>query len=264
MLASAQLPFQHEAIELALALHYERSGEIRRIFEPESPIRSAEIRKTLLAYVADAPLLRMQARAVAVTPDEREIALFTLLYKELSRGAYRDFVADLGLVSQESAREGPFWNLIQAETLPLGLFVHDQGSEDFGCPPVRETATRLAADPRNRHDQLCLAEFFRLKGFDGILLEERPPADELGGTPSLFPGAAYSRLELYQAIIADPATTPSDKAYALYRAVHCYAPSGYNSCGGRDVAVAQRRSWFQRLKKDYPASTWAKKLKYYW
>jgi hypothetical protein len=54
------------------------------------------------------------------------------------------------------------------------------------------------------------------------------------------------------------------QSYALYRAVMCYAPSGYNDCGGEDVDKAVRKAWFQQLKRDYPGSVWAKSLKYYW
>ena len=53
-------------------------------------------------------------------------------------------------------------------------------------------------------------------------------------------------------------------AYALYRAVNCYAPSGNNQCGGADVPQEQRRAWFQQLKRDYAGSQWAQKLRYYW
>jgi hypothetical protein len=104
----------------------------------------------------------------------------------------------------------------------------------------------------------------RANGFDQYSLDSQPPKTELGGTSSLFPGGAYSRLEVYKAIIADARAGADDKAYALYRAVNCYAPSGNNSCGGTEVPVAQRKAWFNRLKKDYPRSSWAKDLHYYW
>jgi hypothetical protein len=54
------------------------------------------------------------------------------------------------------------------------------------------------------------------------------------------------------------------KAYALFRAVKCYAPSGNNDCGGDDVARSVRKTWFKTLKKDFPDTPWAKSLKYYW
>ena len=44
----------------------------------------------------------------------------------------------------------------------------------------------------------------------------------------------------------------------------CYAPAGNNSCNPTDVPVSQREAWFKRLKRDYPKSKWAIKLKYYW
>jgi len=50
----------------------------------------------------------------------------------------------------------------------------------------------------------------------------------------------------------------------LFRAVNCYAPSGFNACGGEDVPVAQRKAWFDRLRREFPMSPWTQKLKYYW
>ncbi len=70
--------------------------------------------------------------------------------------------------------------------------------------------------------------------------------------------------EIYKAIIADPKAPAPDKAYALFRAINCYATSGNNSCGGTEVVIAQRKAWFTRLKKEYPTSRWAQELRYYW
>jgi hypothetical protein len=101
-------------------------------------------------------------------------------------------------------------------------------------------------------------------GFDEISLDSQPPADQLGSTPTRFAGKPYSRLEAYKGIMASTTATAEDKAYALYRAVRCYAPSGSNSCGGPGVELPQRRAWFQKLKRDYPKSRWAQELQYYW
>ena len=64
-------------------------------------------------------------------------------------------------------------------------------------------------------------------------------------------------------MLADPRTAGEERAYALYRSIRCYAPSGNNDCG-EEVPVAQRQAWFRQLKKDYPSSRWAKSLSYYW
>ena len=55
-----------------------------------------------------------------------------------------------------------------------------------------------------------------------------------------------------------------EKAYALYRAINCYAPSGNNSCGSQEIPLSQRKGWFNTLKRQYGTSQWAKQLKYYW
>jgi len=93
-------------------------------------------------------------------------------------------------------------------------------------------------------------------------LDTQPEGDQLGSTPSLS-RTVYSRLAAYQGLIASAKTPQADKAYALYRAVMCYAPSGNNSCGGKDVDPSQRKAWFLQLKKNYPNSLWAKELQYF-
>ena len=56
----------------------------------------------------------------------------------------------------------------------------------------------------------------------------------------------------------------TDKAYALFRAINCYAPAGYNSCGGQDVEPAVRKAWFRQLKTGFADTQWGKSLQYYW
>lgn len=80
----------------------------------------------------------------------------------------------------------------------------------------------------------------------------------------MFSGRPFTRLDVYRALIAAPATSAADRAYALFRAVECYAPSQVNGCGGEDVAPAVRKAWFQRLHRDFPDSRWASELRYYW
>jgi hypothetical protein len=263
VIGSAKSPFQRPAAELALAYHDERSGGLDKVFAAGSPVRNREIREILLANVAGPALLRQQARDHGATPHERDLALFTLLYKQLTRGAYAGFLADLALVPADASAEVTY-DLYSAERIGTAVFVRGTSLGNYGCPALRETAAQLARNPRASKALLCLADFVRANGFDEFQLDSQPEAGMLGGTKPLFPGAPFSRLELYKGVIADPAAAGPDKAYALYRAINCYATSGNNSCGGTEVPVATRKAWFARLKKDYPASTWAKDLKYYW
>ncbi len=261
MLPGAKLGSQHDALELAIAWHDERAGALGRVFAADSPVNDAGMREILLTNVADAALLRQQAGS-AKASHERGVALFTLLYKELSRGAYRDFGNDIALVPADAASDGGY-DLIGSDRPPIGVF-NSKALGDYDCPALKITASKLAAAPRDWHAQLCLADFFRANGFDGMSLDTQPAKTDLGGTSTLFAGPVYSRLEVYKRIIADGGAAAGDKAYALYRAVNCYGPSGNNSCGGSEVPKTQRKAWFQQLKTSYGATRWARDLQYYW
>lgn len=264
LLPGAVGAYQRPVVELAIALHDERAKMLARLFEPGSPVRTPAIREILLVNVADPALLRRQATSATVSRHEREVALFVLLYKGATRGLYGDFARDVALVPKDAEASLGYGDVMDAERPAIGIFTQTKTLGDYGCPALKDTEARLAANAADPKGQLCLGEFMRANGFDGSLLDSQPPADELGGTPSLFPGKPYSRLDGYRGLIASPRTPAEDKAYALYRAIMCYAPSRNNSCGGDGVDVGQRKVWFQQIKRDYPQSRWAQDLRYYW
>lgn len=271
LLSESKQPFQRGAMELALAIHHERNATLDAVFAADSPVKDPEVREILLRYTAGPKLLRAQATAASVPKQEREVALFALLYKNITRGAYKDFLADVKLIpaGTRSRAEDDY----SAPTYSnIAIFRWPGTREGFACPSLATLATALAGAPKDSPSLLCLAEFARLNGMDDGAgwpdipqsLDIAPPKDQLGGSKSLFPGKPFSRLEIYKGVIANPAADANSKAYALYRAVYCYGPSGYNSCGGTEVPQSQRRAWFNQLKKSYPTSPWATKLKYYW
>lgn len=267
IMAAAKQPFQRGTAELALALHEERDGGMERVFAANSPITDADVREILLRYHAGPALLRKQATKAA-SETEQKVALFTLLYKSLTRGSYNDFLRDLKMVPANARPTSPDEYRDPVYT-DISLF-RWQGSTGFVCPSLKAVATTLSVKRKDAQSLLCLGDFIRISGFDpdfyGVTeqLDDLPDADELGGSPSMFPGKRFSRLEGYRAVIADPTAGATNKAYALYRAVNCYAPSAYNGCDETEVPVSQRKGWFQKLKSEYPASPWAKKLVYYW
>ncbi len=267
LIAAAKKPHQRGAAELALALHDERAMAAENVFAANSLIRDADVREILLRYHAGPSLLRKQA-AKAVSEREQQVAIFTLLYKDLTRGAYADFIRDYALIPA-NARPRPEDDYQAPRYTDIALF-RWTGEGEFACPPLKVLAATLSAKPKDAQALLCLGEFVRNSGLDpdyyGITkyLDDQPKLDELGGTPSRFPGKRFSRLDGYKTVMADAEAGPNNRAYALYRAVNCYAPSGYNSCDAAEVTKAQRKAWFDQLKGQYPASVWAKKLRYYW
>lgn len=265
LLGGASALYQRPLVELALAMSLERSGRLDEVFAAGSPVVDTTIREILLQSVAGPDLLRAQARAPQRPRHERGLALFTLLSRQLERGDYAGWLADSVLIPADATNESGLWNLLRQDDIPLRMFRAGTWSDGYPCPALARTVATLATAPRDVKARLCLGDFWRLNGFDGFdAPEARPAPDALGGTPSRFPGKDMPRAAIYADVIADPRAAAADKAYALYRAVQCYAPSKINTCGGADVPESQRRAWFQRLKRDFPQSPWAQKLRYYW
>lgn len=78
-----------------------------------------------------------------------------------------------------------------------------------------------------------------------------------------FKGRLFTRGQVYKDII-NHSSKGDLQAYALFRAIQCYAPSGNNDCNDPDVPKSTRKQWYDQIKRDYPETSWAKSLKYYW
>jgi hypothetical protein len=257
-------PLQREQVELAYAMNCERSGRLADVFAKDSPVTRPEIRRILLKHVAGPTLLRHQI-ATSTVSGERDTALFTLLWKELTGGRYRDFLADLARLPKDAEPpepdpEGSYHGVSPA------VFAWRGGTMESGytCPTLRDTATSLTKNPRNPRGLNCVAEFALRNELDGFPLGFDPLADDLGGTTSQFPWKPYSRLDAYRRVIDDASASRDDRAYALYRALWCFASSGFNHCGGKDASPSERKQWFRTLKTRYAATTWGKQLEVYW
>ncbi|UXU85599.1 hypothetical protein [Burkholderia sp. S-53] len=263
----AKFRFQREALELALAINLEQAGLVNDVFADDSPVQNAALRAILLQRSASADLLRAQAQNPATGGALRDTALYALLYKELTRSHYADFLADAALVSGTPAD-------------PLKPFVAPgvRNEDGYTCPSARDIAATLQQNPGDAKGLNCLADFARLhppaaglesdpvplwiRNASSTTATRVPPT--LGAAPSQFAGKPYERMSSYVTVMADAQANPNDRAYALYRAIKCYAPGGSNECGGKDVPKNTRKRWFDTLKATYPGSPWAQKLRYYW
>ncbi len=277
----ALIPFtepvlQRPAVELALAQNYEKTGEVAAVFARGSPIHDPTYREILLTHSASPDLLRARAMAGDVPAHERELALYVLLFKELTRGRYKAFVDDWRLVPD------PVPPRVYADKLQIGLnnppALNDftrfgaKAYDAYTCPGIATVAQALAADAHDEASLICLGEFLRVYGYDGFLRQDNPPhmpgipstPGELGTQAAQFPGVGISRLDIYKRIITDRRAAADVRAYALYRAVRCWAPSGNNQCDDTDVPQDQRRQWYRELKARYPSTPWARSLKFYW
>ncbi|HOB13132.1 MAG TPA: hypothetical protein PKN09_02715 [Novosphingobium sp.] len=253
LIPGAKGAWQRPLAELGLAMNWERTGKLDAVFASGSPITNREIRGRLIDRSVGPVLLRSITGNKGNAGEERDFALYTLLANELVMGHYAPFGADVKLPVADSKNNA-------------AIFTKGKVSDGYPCAPLAVTVAALAKNPQDVAGRLCLGDFFRMHGLDYLHGEYdvAPKKDELGGYAVGFSGKRNFRSEFYTSIIANPAAGANDKAYALYRAVMCYAPSGINDCGGAEVPKSQRKAWFDRLKRDYPQSQWAKKLRYYW
>ncbi|AZF24350.1 outer membrane assembly lipoprotein YfiO [Pseudomonas sp. R2-60-08W] len=265
LLPLAKQPLQRDQLELALAMNYERSGQLAKVFAADSPISARQVRYILLRNVAGPDLLRQQV-AKANDPTERQTAQFVLLYKDLLHRQFATFADDLKQASLSDDKLGTSlgYTYSGGQSLKLFQWNGDKAESGYACPSVAQTAATLQSDAKNPQALNCLGEFILRNGLDGMPLEQARATGSLGSTASEFKGETFSRLDGYQQVIANAKAPKTDRAYALFRAINCYAPAGYNSCGGEDVAPGVRKGWFRQLKSGFADTQWGKSLQYYW
>ena len=267
LLPLAKLPLQRDQLELALAMNYERSGELAKVFAADSPISAKQVRYILLRNVAGPELLRQQITQ-ASDPLERQTAQFVLLYKDLLRGQFATFAEDLKQLPAQAVEDklGTSLGYVYSASQSLKLFQWngDKAESGYACPTIAQTAATLQNDAKNPQGLNCMGEFILRNGLDGMPLEQARAAGSLGSTASDFKGETFSRLDGYKQVIGNAKAPKNDKAYALFRAINCYGPSGYNSCGGVEVEPAVRKAWFRQLKTGFADTQWGKSLQYYW
>ncbi|MEI7376146.1 hypothetical protein [Dickeya chrysanthemi] len=255
---------QQQYLQLALAQTLVDSGHPERVFTPESPVKNLRFRSAILKVSADADLLHRQT-GPQQTPEERAIALHTLLTKQLTHRDYAGFLKDSALlktIAPLKSTENMSWN---EEDLTVFGWDGSDTEEGYECPTLQETATTLSQNARDAHALNCLGEFVLRTG-NGVGFDwgESNMLNGLTDAAAHYPGQEFNRLDNYMQVIADAKAPPEDKSYALYRAIYCYAPSGYNDCGSQDIGKETRKAWFRQLKTEFKGSQWARQLKYYW
>ncbi|MEC5319519.1 hypothetical protein VSX61_11310 [Brenneria populi subsp. brevivirga] len=255
---------QQQYLQLALAETLAKAGRPEKIFAADSPVKNLRFRSAVLKVSADADLLRQQT-GPQQTHEERAIALHTLLTKSLTRADYAGYLQDSALrkaIPPLEETENMDWSLDDPAVFDWNGADTEAG---YQCPALDSVVSTLSQRPNDARAINCLGEFFLRTGdIVGFDWGESNMLDELINAPTQFKGKEYNRLDGYMRVIADPGAPPEDKSYALYRAVYCYAPSGFNDCGEQDIAKETRKAWFTQLKTEFKGSLWANKLKYYW
>lgn len=259
MFPYATSAYQRGTLELALAMFDERHKRIGPDFDADTLIKEPSVRKQLLEYVAGPIILRQQATPTTAPKDERETALFRLLSRDLVQGHFKGFIEDFGLLPAKPSPPSDASQETPVDT--FAGFRWEGRKEGYVCPDILGIAKRLDANPHDIRARMCLGDFFRITGISDAVVNDK---DILGGTGTLFVGAKIYRSDIYHDVMKDKSASREDRAYALFRAVHCYEPAHSNDCGGKDVETSVRKGWHDELKQNYDDTVWAKALRYYW
>ncbi|CNK89566.1 Uncharacterised protein [Yersinia pseudotuberculosis] len=263
LLGLVQSPQQQQYLQLKLAAVLVNSDQIEAIFTADSPIKNLRYRSLILKTKAQKALLQQQVISGA-NDEEKTIALHTLLLRDLMLGDYQGYEQDKQLSPhiQQSVDQKSFADVDLAAFDWQG----DNVEQGYACAALDGTVKALVKNKTDGHALNCLGEFFRVTDININTYQEGEGNEVLNVAVHAHETVITqpNRFDYYQHVINDPKAEPEDKSYALYRAVMCYAPSGYNQCGGEDVDIATRKRWFSSLKTQYKGSRWAERLNYYW
>lgn len=252
--AATQKPAQLAQLELAIAQNLERGGQLDEVFSANTLIKTAKLRQQLIEHSAPASLLEEIIKADHTSSKDKAYALVSLVHKLLIFGRYADLARILKSYPPEQ----------YTDVRNLHAFAgQGQSVPDFICPAVINTVDTLVNHAENAESLLCLGELMRQ---DYDTYKEFPSVykHQLGGIEASFNGNLLTPMDIYLKVMADTKASAESVAYALHRAINCYAPSAYNHCGSQDIDIGTRKKWFQTLKSRYKSTTWAQSQKYYW
>lgn len=252
---------QQQMLQAMLAATLVNSGQTGQIFAADSPVTNLRYRSLVLKKLATPDLLRQQVKEGS-SSEEKTIALHTLLVKDLIAGRYGDWLQDKALGSHIT--QPLVDNSFSDVDLTVFNWTGEKAEPGYRCASLEQTVSTLNARSDDPHALNCLGEFFRTTQAKVDSWPEQDGTLALGAAVGEGSGGAPDRQAYYTQVIQNPRAEPEDKSFALYRAVMCYAPSGFNDCGGQDAEPAARKAWFNRLKADYRGGPWAQRLKYYW
>lgn len=227
-----------------------------------SKITEYFLQRSFITEQANEQSLMTIVQDKSASEDQKNLALNTVLEKSLIHQNYALFNQAYTFLPKNAAQYvfSDTDYVTYKKQPPLGNFVWKGTTigTKISCPDLYTLTQKLQVAPKDLSLRLCLGEYIRSdKAYrlSGITESEKQY--------STLQGPIFARGQAYKEIIKSTSNTDL-KAYALYRAIMCYSPGGLNDCQDTDVAKSVRKQWFDQIKRDYPETSWAKSLKYYW
>ncbi|ALH96401.1 hypothetical protein AOY20_13105 [Acinetobacter equi] len=261
-LKQAKTSYQKGLFELTLAKNLNNKQEVNAFIGKKPVISQINLQQNFIQHHANEKSLEQIIQSSQSSEDQKQVALYTLLSKALMAQNFKLFNQYYANLPKNAAQYKSYASIESLEEKPpFSHFIWNgtQITAQLQCPDLSTLTKQLETTKHNQLLNVCLGEYIR---------SEHPAISPSWNSyeqrdSSKFIGTFFTRGDIYKNIIENEPKGDLH-AYALYRAVMCYSPTGTNDCGDKDVDISVRKLWFNRLKSEYPNTTWAKSLKYYW
>ncbi|KKW79820.1 hypothetical protein AAV96_07020 [Acinetobacter sp. AG1] len=261
-LAQAKDSYQRGLFETALSNHLAIKQDYSAFIGKKAQITQPNLQRNFITQIADTNSLQKLIQSDQSNIDQKQAAIYTLLSKSLVHQQFELFKQSYAFMPKNAMQyKGYNSDNEQLKNKPdFSNFIWNGANitPQLKCSNLETLVNQLAQTPKDPLLNVCLGEYFRSE--QGYSLQQLSYNEK---QTSNFSGKIFARGQIYQDLIKS--SSKSDlQAYALYRAIQCYAPSGINDCGGNEINKSVRKQWFDQIKTDYPNTSWAKSLKYYW
>jgi hypothetical protein len=260
--AQAKDSYQKGLFETALSNHLAARQDYSAFIGKKAQMSQLNLQRNFITQVANADSLQKIIQSNDSTLDQKQAATYTLLSKSLVHQNFDLFKQSFAFMPKNAVQyKGYNSDNEQLKNKPdFSNFIWNGANitPQLKCSNLETLVNQLAQTPKDPLLNVCLGEYFRSE--QGYSVQQLAYAEQ---QQSSFSGKIFSRGQVYKDILKS-SSKDDLHAYALYRSIQCYAPSGINDCGDAGVSKPVRKQWYDQIKRDYPNSTWAKSLKYYW
>ncbi len=260
LLSKSKNSYQRGLFETALSNHLNSKQDVNAFIGKKALMSQINLQKRFILYKANEKSLQNIIQSNEATIEQRQAAIYTLLHKSLDQQNYALFNQYYPSLPKDAVQYKSFDGAKQYREKPTFADFVWSGSTitaQLKCSNLPTLTSQLEKSPKDPLLNVCMGEYARTSHFGfPYQMNGENTTDQTNKN-------GFARGDVYKSIIKS-GTKGELHAYALYRAIMCYAPSGSNDCGNKDVAKTVRKQWYDQIKQDYPNTTWAKSLKYYW
>ena len=261
-LAQAKNSYQRGLFETALSNHLATQQNYSAFVGKKAKITQLNLQRNFITQIANADSLQKIILSNDSNLDQKQAASYTLLSKSLIHQHYDLFNKSYAYLPANAAQYSGYSSSVEnLKNKPdFSNFIWNGATitPQLKCADLKTLIVQIEKIPKDPFLNVCLGEYIRSQ--QGYSIQQLSYIEQ---DHSSFSGKVFTRGEVYQSIIKS--SNKGDlQAYALFRAIQCYAPSGVNDCNDAEVSKTTRKQWYDRIKAEYPNTTWAKSLKYYW